>query len=90
MPNVLVEAAALGIPLIAARTGGMADVLEDGETALLFDPGDEAGCIWTLGRAAASDDVRRAEMGAGRARAGAELETERYLEALAQTAAVPG
>jgi glycogen synthase len=95
MPNVLVEAAALGIPLIAAGTGGMADVLEDGESALMFDPGDEAGCMWALSRAAASDDARRAEMGAAcRALAerelGAELETERYLDALAQTAPVPG
>ena len=28
LPNVLMEAAALGIPLIASRAGGMADVLE--------------------------------------------------------------
>ena len=42
LPNVLVEAAALGVPMVASRAGGMADVLEDGETAFLFDPGDEA------------------------------------------------
>jgi glycosyltransferase involved in cell wall biosynthesis len=93
MPNVLVEAAALGIPLIAARTGGMADVLEDGETALMFDPGDEAGCMWALSRAASVDDRRRAEMGAAcRALVESELEAgleaERYIDALAETAAV--
>jgi glycogen synthase len=87
MPNVLVEAMALGIPLLAARTGGMADVLEDGRTALLFDPGDEAGCSWALGRAAALDERRLAALGeACRAFATRELdaglESERYVEAL--------
>ncbi|HEY6141408.1 MAG TPA: glycosyltransferase family 4 protein, partial [Thermoanaerobaculia bacterium] len=44
-PNVLIEAAALGKPLIASRTGGMRDLLTDGENAFLFEPGDEQGCI---------------------------------------------
>ena len=94
MPNVLVEAAALGVPLLAARTGGMADVLTDGRTGLLFEPGDEAGCMWALHRAAALDESRRAEMGAAcralaRDELSAEHETSRYLDALIDTAASP-
>jgi glycogen synthase len=94
MPNVLVEAAALGIPLLAARTGGMADVLDDGSTALLFDPGDEAGCGWALHRAASMDDDQRRSMGAAcRALAEAELDGEleisRYIDALAEARAAP-
>ena len=42
LPNVLVEAAALGVPLIASRVDGMADVLTDGETALPVRPGRRA------------------------------------------------
>jgi glycosyltransferase involved in cell wall biosynthesis len=92
MPNVLVEAAALGIPLIASRTGGMADVLEDSRTALLFDPGDEAGCIWALTRAAAMAPSQRVRMSAAcRSLAELELDAEqeisRYVEALARTRA---
>ncbi len=60
LPNVLVEAAALGIPMLAARAGGMVDVLEDGRTAFLFDPGDEARCAWALQRAARLDEAARA------------------------------
>ena len=59
LPNVLVEAAALGVPLLASRAGGMADVLEDGRTALLFEPGDEAGCSWALERAVRVAGVAR-------------------------------
>ncbi len=92
LPNVLVEAAALGIPMLAARAGGMVDVLEDGRTAFMFDPGDEARCAWAIQRAARLDEERRREMGeACRALAAtgldAELEVTRYVEALTETRA---
>jgi glycosyltransferase involved in cell wall biosynthesis len=94
MPNVLVEAAALGIPLLAARTGGMADVLEDGRTAVLFDPGDEAGCAFALHRVASLDDDELEAMGrACRALAesqlDAELEISRYVEAMTESRLAP-
>jgi len=90
LPNVLTEAAALGVPMIASRTGGMADVLVDGRTAFLFDPGDGARCAWALQAAARLDEERRVEMGAAcRALAETELdaalEIDRYVEALAET-----
>ena len=40
LPYTLLEAMALGRPIIASRVGGLAEVLEDGETALLTPPGD--------------------------------------------------
>jgi glycogen synthase len=87
LPNVLIEAAVLGVPMLASRVGGMADVLEDERTALLFEPGDEAGCIWALQRAARLSEPERSVLGeACRALAetelDAELETARYVEAL--------
>ena len=89
---MLVEAAALGVPLLAARTGGMADVLQDGRTALLFEPGDEAGCGWALRRAASLDQEQRARSAppAGRWRKRtrtASLEVSRYIEVLAESRA---
>jgi glycogen synthase len=86
LPNVLMEAAALGIPLIASRAGGMADVLADGETALMFEPGDEAGCAWALQRAAEMPAAERSRLGAAclelaATELTAELETTRYVEA---------
>jgi glycogen synthase len=94
MPNVLVEAMALGIPLLASRTGGMADVLEHGRTALLFDPGDDAGCGWALQQAAALDERTRKAMGAAcivfaERELAAELEVARYADALAATSVTP-
>ncbi|MDX8150449.1 glycosyltransferase family 4 protein [Patulibacter brassicae] len=89
LPNVLIEAAALGVPMIAADVAGMADVLVDGESAVLFPPGDEDACAAALRRAL---DLDPAPLGAAARRLAvgeldARTETRRYLEALAATAA---
>jgi glycosyltransferase involved in cell wall biosynthesis len=41
-PLVLAEAFAAGLPVIAARLGAMAELVEEGRTGLLFAPGDAA------------------------------------------------
>jgi glycosyltransferase involved in cell wall biosynthesis len=89
-PNVLIEAAALGKPLIASATGGMRDLLTDGENAFLFEPGDEQGCIAAIARAAEADDAMLARMGAAAARVARERcdardESRRYAEVLHET-----
>lgn len=38
---VILEAHALGRPVIASRIGGMQEVIQDGETGLLFEPGND-------------------------------------------------
>jgi glycogen(starch) synthase len=40
---VALEGAALGAPLVVARTGGLAEFIEDGETGRVFEPGDASG-----------------------------------------------
>ena len=37
---VALEGAALGAPLVVARTGGLAEFVDDGETGRVFEPGD--------------------------------------------------
>jgi glycosyltransferase involved in cell wall biosynthesis len=61
MPNVMLEASALGIPLLASQTGGMADVLRNGEHGFLFYPGDAHECREALERSAAirPDELQR-------------------------------
>lgn len=39
-PRTIVEAFAAGLPVIASRIGAMADIVSDGHTGLLFEPGN--------------------------------------------------
>ena len=38
--RVAVEAFACGVPVVASRLGAMAEIIDDGRTGLLFEPGD--------------------------------------------------
>lgn len=60
LPNVLLEAGALGVPVVASTAGGMADLLEDGESGLTFPPGNLHECRRALAAFAAlpSDKLR--------------------------------
>jgi glycosyltransferase involved in cell wall biosynthesis len=45
MSNAVMEAQLAGLPVVASRTGGLADCVSDGRTAILVDPGDIAGYV---------------------------------------------
>jgi glycosyltransferase involved in cell wall biosynthesis len=42
---VLLEAMAAGCPVVAARSGGIPDIVEDGVNGFMFDPTDDRGAI---------------------------------------------
>lgn len=42
-PNVILEAMAAGCPIVATRVGDVPDLIEDGITGLLIEPGDVEG-----------------------------------------------
>jgi glycosyltransferase involved in cell wall biosynthesis len=55
LPNALLEAASLGVPLVATAVGGMREVITDGETGLLVPHGDPAALGAAITRVLASD-----------------------------------
>lgn len=91
MPNVALEAAALGVPLLAATAGGLADLLPDASYPLRFAPGDIDRCAQAIVQAATLDDVALLQLGAElRERVLRDFhhidETARYAELLRETA----
>jgi len=63
MPNVLLEAAALSIPIIASKVGGMKDALMDQIHGFLFHPGDEESCADSISQFVASNREKLNIMG---------------------------
>ncbi len=55
----LAEAMAAGCAVMAARVGGMAEMIDDGTTGLLFAPDDEAALVAGLQRLIASEHLRQ-------------------------------
>lgn len=55
---VLLEAMAAGCPVVAAGTGGITDIVNDGENGYLFDPNDEHGAIAATQRLFQNADER--------------------------------
>jgi glycosyltransferase involved in cell wall biosynthesis len=87
LPNVALEAAALGVPLLASDAGGLADLVDD-EIGFRFPAGDPHACRAAVFRAAQIDDERLAALGAAgarrvRERFGVGGETDGYLKVLA-------
>lgn len=58
-PRTLVEAFACGLPVIASRIGALAELVSDGETGLLFEPGDPQGLAKSLAWARSHPDEMR-------------------------------
>jgi glycosyltransferase involved in cell wall biosynthesis len=47
-PVAVIEAAAYGLGVIASRIGGLPELVREGRTGLLFEPGDAAGLAATM------------------------------------------
>ena len=47
-PMVIVEALSFGLPIIASRIGGLPEMVEDGSSGLLFDPGDPLALLQAI------------------------------------------
>jgi glycosyltransferase involved in cell wall biosynthesis len=63
LPNVLMEAASQALPLLATRLSGIPELVEDGRTGLLVEPGDFEALARSLTRLIQDPGLRR-ELGA--------------------------
>jgi glycosyltransferase involved in cell wall biosynthesis len=79
-PNAILEAMSAGKPVVAARTGGIPEVVADGETGLLV-PREDPDALRVALLRLAGDPALRARMGAaGRERAAREFPPSRLVQ----------
>ena len=83
LPNVLLEAGAMGLPVVASRVGAVSELIEDGMNGRLVPPDDPAALAVALA-ALARDPAKRLRFGrAGRSRVLGQFATEPGLDRLA-------
>lgn len=81
MPVVLLEAAAVELPLVATQVGGVSEVVEDGTTGLLVPAGNATALAEAMEKIQALAPEARATMGArGRALVEQRYDTRRVME----------
>lgn len=83
----VVEAMAAGKPVVATRTGGIPELIDEGGTGLLVTAGDAAALAEALRVLLDHDDVRCRMGRAGRAHAVRHFSADRTIEALAHALA---
>lgn len=69
LPHVVLEAMALGVPVVATSSGGTSEVVSHGESGLLVEPGDRAKFVRALQMLKGSAALRRRLSGGARAMA---------------------
>jgi glycosyltransferase involved in cell wall biosynthesis len=67
LPNVLLEAMALEVPVVATRIAGILRLITDGENGLLIEPGSVEALAGALGRLLLDVGLRRKIAVSGRA-----------------------
>lgn len=79
-PTVVLEGLCLGRPVVATRTRGPEEEIDDGRTGLLVGPGDELGLAEALA-SLAGDEARRRRLGETARRVGRRLYDARRMAA---------
>lgn len=78
MGQVVLEGMAAGVPVVAAAAGGPLELIEDGVSGLLYNPGDAAALAECLARLCGSSDLRR-ELGSQARSRAAEFTYDRII-----------
>ena len=83
-PNVVLEAMAVGRPIVASRVEGIAEILRHDETGWLVPPGDAPGLADALVRAL-KEPAERARLATGAREAAKRFDLRAYVRALEAT-----
>lgn len=81
---VLIEAMRSGVAVVGSNAGGVPEIIEDGISGLLFDPGNAADLATKIEQYCADRDFRKRLAAAGKARADKFFTIEQHYQSLKQ------
>jgi glycosyltransferase involved in cell wall biosynthesis len=81
IPNVILEAMAMGVPVVATSITAIPELIEDGETGLLVPPNDAAALAEALDRLIADPELRRRLAANARARVAERFDVSKNVRA---------
>jgi glycosyltransferase involved in cell wall biosynthesis len=84
IPGSTIEASAHGLPVIGTRSGGVSEIVVDGETGLLGEPGDEKSMAQSMLRLYRDPELRSRYGRAGRERVKRIFDLEKQNQKLEQ------
>lgn len=84
LPNVLLEASAAGLPIVATDAGGSREVVRDGETGILVQPDDLDAIIAAMRQAVVDEGLRRTLGSAARELIVREFGMDRFIREYAE------
>jgi glycosyltransferase involved in cell wall biosynthesis len=82
IPVVLMEAMALGVPAVGTRLSGVPEIIEDGRTGLMAEPGDAESIASAVGRLLDDPALAASLAAAGRRRIEESFDVDRSAAAL--------
>jgi glycosyltransferase involved in cell wall biosynthesis len=80
LPNVVLEAAAAGLPIVATAAGGTVEIIDDGRTGLLVPIGDEDAFFDAVARLCDNPEERRRLGDAARSEVAARFGVQRMID----------
>jgi glycosyltransferase involved in cell wall biosynthesis len=84
-PNAVLEAMLTGVPIVAARSGALPEMIEDGKEGLLVRPGSARELCEAMERVLGNEEAKRRYGERARARALRQFAPEREIEAYLET-----
>jgi glycosyltransferase involved in cell wall biosynthesis len=83
IPNVFLESMAMGVPVLATRVSAIPEILEDGLTGLLVDPGEHEAMAQCMVKLLSDEELRYRIIAAARRRVREEFNNRELIQKLA-------
>jgi glycosyltransferase involved in cell wall biosynthesis len=83
IPNVFLESMAMGVPVLATRVSAIPELVEDGRTGLLVDPGEHEAMAQCMVKLLGDEELRHRIIAAARRRVREEFNNRELIQKLA-------